>query len=86
MTRLGQSAGRRLKGGRLVAGNRCPSKNRNMPDESKNHRSLTHTRATGMTKDEKSTIFASALGTVFECHDFYLYAALAPRCREAMKP
>jgi len=30
--------------------------------------------------------FASALGTVFEWHDFYLYATLAPRCREAMKP
>src|SRR5215469_13976592 len=31
-------------------------------------------------------IFASALGTVFEWHDFYLYATLARRCREAMKP
>jgi MFS family permease len=31
-------------------------------------------------------IFASALGTVFEWHDFFLYATLAPRCREAMKP
>jgi MFS family permease len=31
-------------------------------------------------------IFASALGTVFEWHDFYLYAPLGPRCREATKP
>ena len=31
-------------------------------------------------------IFASALGTVFEWHDFYLYATLALRCREAMRP
>jgi MFS family permease len=28
-------------------------------------------------------IFALALGTVFEWHDFYLYATLAPRCRES---
>jgi hypothetical protein len=82
MTRLGQSAGRRLKGGRLVAGNRCPSKNRNMLDESKNHRSLTHTRATGMTKhgNPPSSPQCSAP------HDLYLYATLAPRRREAMKP
>ena len=39
-----------------------------------------------MTKDGKSAIFASALGTVFEWHDFYLYPTLAPRCREAIKP
>ena len=35
---------------------------------------------------ELDSIFASALGTVFEWHDFYLYATLAPRGREAMKP
>jgi MFS family permease len=35
---------------------------------------------------ELDSIFASALGTVFEWHDFYLYATLALRCREAMKP
>jgi hypothetical protein len=38
-----------------------------------------------MTKDGKSAIFALALGTVFEWHDFYLYPALAPHCGEAMK-
>jgi len=38
-----------------------------------------------MTKDGKSAIFASALGTVFEWHDFYLYPTLAPACGEAMK-
>src|ERR1700686_2469875 len=41
---------------------------------------LTHTsvRASGMTSEEKFAIFASPLGTVFEWHDFYLYATLAP--------
>src|SRR5438067_11153408 len=38
----------------------------------------TSTRTQGMTKDEKFVIFASSLGTVFEWHDFYLYATLAP--------
>src|SRR5258708_2320315 len=32
----------------------------------------------GMTSDEKFVIFASSLGTMFEWHDFYLYAVLAP--------
>ena len=39
-----------------------------------------------MTKDGKSAIFASTLDTVVGWHEFYLYATLAPRCREAMKP
>ena len=86
MTRLGQSAGRRLKGGRLVAGNRCPSKNRNMPDESKNHRSLTHTRATGMTKHGNPPSSPQRSPPHSSGTTFYLYATLAPRCREAMKP
>jgi hypothetical protein len=44
-------------------------------------------RATFMTGEEKFVIFASSVGTVFECYDFYLYAVLAPffaallRCR-----
>ena len=49
-------------------------------------RNLPRRRGTAMTKDGKPAIFASALGTVFERHDFYLYATLAPRCRDAMKP
>ena len=35
-------------------------------------------RGSGMTSDEKFVIFASALGTIFEWYDFYLYAVLAP--------
>src|ERR1700691_1494777 len=30
-----------------------------------------------MTSDEKTVIFASSLGTVFEWYDFYLYGSLA---------
>jgi hypothetical protein len=30
-----------------------------------------------MTSEEKKVIFASALGTVFEWYDFYLYGSLA---------
>ena len=41
--------------------------------------SMTSARETGMSRDEKSVIFASSLGTVFDWHDFYLYATLAPR-------
>jgi MFS family permease len=35
-------------------------------------------RGGGMTRDEKFVIFASSLGTIFECYDFFLYAVLAP--------
>src|SRR6478736_6711154 len=38
----------------------------------------TASRARGMSKDEKSVIFASSLGTIVEWYDFYLYAVLAP--------
>jgi MFS family permease len=31
-----------------------------------------------MTRDEKSVIFASSLGTVFEWYDFYLFGVMAP--------
>src|SRR6202051_4929134 len=34
-------------------------------------------KAAGMTKDERFVILASALGTVFEWYDFYLYGSLA---------
>jgi MFS family permease len=33
---------------------------------------------TALTREERRVIFASALGTVFEWYDFYLYATLAP--------
>ena len=39
----------------------------------------TSPRATGMSRGEKSVIFAPSLGTVFDWHEFYLYATLAPR-------
>lgn len=35
------------------------------------------TAARGLTKDERTVIFASSLGTVFEWYDFYLYGSLA---------
>ena len=31
----------------------------------------------GMTREERTVIFASSLGTVFEWYDFYLYGSLA---------
>ena len=31
----------------------------------------------GITRDERTVIFASSLGTVFEWYDFYLYGSLA---------
>jgi MFS family permease len=34
-------------------------------------------RAPGITKEERTVIFASSLGTVFEWYDFYLYGSLA---------
>src|SRR5213596_2883971 len=37
-----------------------------------------HPVAAPMTGEERKVIFASALGTVFEWYDFYLYGSLAP--------
>src|ERR1700740_3569431 len=34
-------------------------------------------RTGGMTAEERTVIFASSLGTVFEWYDFYLYGSLA---------
>src|ERR1700716_2948420 len=39
---------------------------------------VTSAQSGGMSRGEKSVIFASSLGTVFEWYDFYLYATLAP--------
>jgi hypothetical protein len=36
-------------------------------------------RGAGITSEEKFVIFAFLLGTVFEWHDFDLYATRAPR-------
>jgi len=38
---------------------------------------MAEAQATGMTSEERTVIFASSLGTVFEWYDFYLYGSLA---------
>ena len=40
-------------------------------------------RRGGMTAEERKVIFASSLGTVFECNDFYLYGSTAAQIGKA---
>jgi MFS family permease len=40
-------------------------------------------RSAGITRDERTVIFASSLGTVFEWYDFFVYGTLAPFVNKA---
>jgi MFS family permease len=47
-----------------------------VPDRNNNKEEIIMAQA-GITKEERTVIFASSLGTVFEWYDFYLYGSLA---------